>query len=222
MVQPCDDISDFDLIRRMAGQEIDPAGARNAWAAFYVRHQNNLLSVCMWHHEYLLGADGVRDLAQDAFIKAFDRAATFNHAEICELTIQQRKCRRWLAKIAENLVRDRYKGQPQVDIVDDETLVNLAGVIDENQNAVQVPETKRLTLLKAGFDLLSESEQTVLRATMFWWQPDQQHQRMPHEAMEQLSKQIGKSVANIRQIRARAIKELKEYVDKNFHDEKAN
>jgi RNA polymerase sigma factor (sigma-70 family) len=222
MVQPCDDISDFELIRRMAGQESDPAGARIAWAAFYVRHQKNLVSVCMWHHEYLLGAEGVRDLVQDAFIKAFDGAATFNHAEICERTIQQRKCRRWLAKIAENLVLDRYKGQPQVDVVDDETLAILAGVIGENQNEIQITENKRLTLLKAGFDLLSETEQTVLRATMFWWQPDHQHQRMPHEAMERLSKQVDKSVTNIRQIRARAIKELKEYVNKNFHDEKDN
>jgi DNA-directed RNA polymerase sigma subunit (sigma70/sigma32) len=70
-----------------------------------------------------------------------------------------------------------------------------------------------MELLKSGFALLTDSEQTILRATMFWWQANREHQRMPHAAMEQLARQVGKRPENIRQIRARALKKLVNYVN---------
>lgn len=222
MVQPLDDITDFELIRRMAGEDVDPACAREAWGVFYLRHRDNLFSICMWHYEYLLGAEGVKDLVQDALMRAYDRASTFNHAEICDGDGQQRKCRRWLARIAENLVRDTYKNQPKVTLADDGSLDDIAAVAGESSGGNGIPDSKRLSLLKAAFDSLSETEQTVLRTTMFWWQPDQQHQRMPNRAMEQLSRQIGKSPDNIRQIRLRALRKLKDDVNDRLNNEKVN
>jgi RNA polymerase sigma factor (sigma-70 family) len=223
MVGPCDDISDFELIRRMADQEIDFAGARKAWGRFYIRHHASLLLVCTYDYGYLIGGEGVGDLVQNAFMRAFDGATTFDHAEACEAVVQMRKVRKWLARIAENLVRDRYRGQPEVRLLDDdEDLEKLGGTTNESSSQIQVPESKRLKLLKSGFALLSEIEQTVLRATMFWWQARQEHQRMPHAAMEELSKQIGKSPANIRQIRLRSMEKLEKYVNENLHNEKAD
>jgi RNA polymerase sigma factor (sigma-70 family) len=223
MVPPCDDMSDFELIRRMADQKIDFAGARSAWGCFYVRHHASLLLVCTYDYGYLIGGEGVRDLVQNAFLRAFDGATTFDHAEACEAVVQKRKVRKWLARIAENLVRDRYRGQPEVRLLeDDEDLEKLGGTTDESSSQSQVPESKRLELLKSGFALLSEIEQTVLRATMFWWQPGQEHQRMPHAAMEELSKQIGKSPANIRQIRLRSMEKLEKYVNESLCNEKAD
>jgi RNA polymerase sigma factor (sigma-70 family) len=222
MVRPCDDISDFELIRRMADQANDLTDARDAWGAFYVRHYRFLFSICMADYAYLLGIEGVKDLVQDAFWRAFNGATTFDHLEACDVTAQERKCRRWLARIAENLVRDRYKGQPEVCMLDAEDLEELGNTTDVSQSDAQVPENKRLKLLQSGLALLSDTEQTVLRATMFWWQADRQHQRMPHQAMEQLSKQVGKSPENVRQIRLRAANKLEKYVNENLQNEKAN
>jgi len=206
----------------MADQKIDFAGARNAWGLFYVRHYESVLMICTYDYGYLLGTEGVRDLMQDAFLRAFDGATTFDHAEACEAVVQKRKSRKWLARIAENLVRDRYRGQPEIRLVDDEDLERLGGATDNNPTEIQVPESTRLKLLKSGFALLSDTEQTVLRATMFWWQAGQEHQRMPHTAMEQLSKQVGRSSASIRQIRLRAVQKLEKYVNENLHNEKAD
>ncbi|MGB8065006.1 MAG: sigma-70 family RNA polymerase sigma factor [Candidatus Sulfotelmatobacter sp.] len=206
----------------MADQNIDFAGARNAWGRLYVRHHSSLLDICRYEYGYLLGREEARDLVNDAFVRAFDGATSFDHAEACDAIVQERKTRKWLARIAENLVRDRHRGQPEVRLVDDEDLERLGGATDDSPSQIQVPESKRLKLLKSGFALLSDTEQTVLRATMFWWQADQKHQRMPHTAMEQLSKQVGKSPANIRQIRLRAVKEIEKYVNENLHNEKAD
>jgi RNA polymerase sigma factor (sigma-70 family) len=221
MVEPCDDISDFELIRRMADQENDFAGARIAWGLFYRRHQAFLLGVCRSDYVYLLDVDGVSDLVQDVFMRVFNSSSTFNHAEVCGNEIQRRKCRRWMARIAENLVRDRHKAQEGVHLVDDEQGETLIAVQNEDISEVGAPESERLKLLKSGLALLSEVEQTILRATMFWWQADQQHQRMPHAAMEQLSKQLAKSPENIRQIRSRALKKLEKHVNENLNNEKA-
>jgi RNA polymerase sigma factor (sigma-70 family) len=215
MVPSCDDISDFELIRRMADQKADFAAAKDAWGRFYVRHHPFLLRVCTSDHGYLLGRDGVKDIVQDAFLRAFDGAATFDHREACETVVQERKLRGWLSRIAENLVRDRFRGQPEVCIVDESEIDRLDCALGGNPVEGQDPESERLKLLKSGFALLSDLEQTVLRVTMFWWQPDQQHQRMPNAAMLQLSQQVGKSPQNIRQIRLRAMRKLQRHVNEN-------
>jgi RNA polymerase sigma factor (sigma-70 family) len=222
MAPPCDDISDFELIRRMADEQANFAEARGAWGHFYVRHHRFLLRVCMADHRYVLGAEEVKDVVQHAFFRAFDGAKTFHYTEDCPSVIQERKSRGWLIQIAENLVRDRFRNKPEVSLLDDNEIDRLTSTADAERDNDSIPESERLQLLRAGFILLSDVEQTVLRATMFWWQGDQQHQRMPHSALLELSKQTGKSPANIRQIRARAVKKLEKYVNENIQDEKAN
>ena len=159
----------------MADQKVDFAAARNAWGCFYIRHHASLLRACTCDYEYLIGTEGVGDLVQNAFLRAFHGATTFNHAEACEAVVQERKVRKWLARISENLVRDRYKGQPDVRLLDDGEDLERLGPEDESASQTQVPESKRLKLLKSAFALLSEAEQTVLRATMFWWQAGREH-----------------------------------------------
>jgi RNA polymerase sigma factor (sigma-70 family) len=220
MVSPCDDIPDFELLRRMAEKQANFAEARIAWGYFYVRHHRFLMRVCMADHRYVLGMEGVKDIVQQSFLKAFDGAETFDYAEVCEVSVQSRRSRGWLVQIAENLVRDRFRNQPDVCLVDDGEIEQLPATVVEEPDANPVPESKRLSLLKTGFTFLSEVEQAVLRATMFWWQPDQQHQRMPHTALVELSNQIGKSPENIRQIRNRAIRKLEKYVNRNLDDKK--
>ena len=220
MVLPCDDMADFDLIRRMADQRSDFAAAREAWEKFYLRHHRVLIYICMSDHGYLLGQDDVKDVVQDTFLKAFSRAETFNYQESCQADIQERKCRAWLAAIAENIVRDRFRGQPEISIVDETEVERIESPGQETTDETEIPEPERLKLLKSGFACLSEIEQTVLRATMSWWQPGQQHQRMSNAAMQELSRQIDKSPENIRKIRSRAIDKLEKYVNENVQDEK--
>ena len=206
----------------MADHEPDSSEARDAWSFFYIRHHQFLRRVCASRHGYLLGLAGVKDLVQDAFINAFNGAHTFNHAEQCGAPEQMLKCRGWLLAIAQNLVRDRYRGQPEMCLVDDADLEALAGGSDGDPDQIEEPQSERLRLLKSGFGLLSDAEQTVLRATMLWWQADRQHQRMPESAMQQLSKQIGKSPDTIRQMRLRALRKLEKHVNENLHNEKAD
>ena len=91
-----------------------------------------LVRVCTSRHGYLLGLAGVKDLVQDAFVNVLNGAHTFDHAQPCEAFDQQLKCRGWLVTIAQNLVRDHYRGQPEISLVDDADLERLAGASDGN------------------------------------------------------------------------------------------
>jgi len=219
MVLPCDDTADFDLIRRMADQRSNFAVAREAWEHFYLRHYRVLMYICLSDHGYLLGQDDINDIVHDTFVKAFSRAETFDHKESCPPDIQQRKCRAWLAAIAERIVRDRFKGQPEISLVDTTEIERTESTSQESTDQTDVPESERLRLLKSAFASLSEVEQTVLRATMSWWQHDQQHQRMPNAAMQELCRQIDKSPDNVRKIRSRAMEKLENYVNENLENE---
>ena len=215
---PCEEIADFDLIRRMADQKSDFAAAKHAWECFYVRHRRILMYICNSDHGYLLGQDDVKDIVHDTFLKAFTRAASFNFLESCEPAVQEKKCRAWLATIATNTVRDRFRGQPEISILDATELEQIESPLQENSDEM-APEPVRLSLLNAGFAGLSEIEQTVLRATMSWWRPGEKYQRMPNAAMQELSRQIDKSPENIRKIRSRAVEKLEKYVSENVRDE---
>jgi len=222
MVPPSDDIPDFELIRRMAEQGADFPGARDAWGHFYVRHHGFLLRVCMHSYGYLLYVNGVKDLVQDTFLKAFNGAATFDHAECCETALQERKCRGWLFRIATNLLRDRFRGQSEVPVVDEDDVEQVGGSASEASDdpQEQAPQGDRRALLESGLTQLSDAEQTILRATMLWWDGSRKHQRMPNDAMQQLSRQTGKSPENIRQIRLRALKKLEKHMNESLHNEK--
>jgi len=219
MVLPCDDMTDFELIRRMADQRSNFAAAREAWEQFYLRHYRVLMYINMSDHGYLLGQDDINDVVQDSFLKAFNRAESFDYQESCPADVQERKCRAWLAAIAENLIRDRFRGQLEVSLADETEIERIETPKQEAADETEIPEPERLRLLKLGFAQLSEVEQTVLRATMSFWQGDQEHQRMPNAAMQELSRQIDKSPENIRKIRSRAMDKLEKYVDENVQNE---
>jgi RNA polymerase sigma factor (sigma-70 family) len=219
MVLPCDDMTDFELIQRMADQGSNFAAAREAWEQFYLRHHRVLMYISMSDHGYLLGQDDINDVVHDTFLKAFNRAGSFDHQESCPADVQERKCRAWLAAIAENIVRDRFRGQLEISIVDETEIERTESPRQETTDETEIPEPERLKLLRSGFAGLSEIEQTVLRATMSWWQADQQHQRMPNAAMQELSRQIDRSPENIRKIRSRAMDKLEKYVNENLQNE---
>ncbi len=216
MVLRDEDVDDFELIRCMADKDANPALAREAWAIFYVRHRAYMLRVAALAHGDLLGTDRVRDAVQDGFLKCYKGAGNFDRADCCEPPVQQRKVRAWLGRIIENLIRDFFRGQPQVAFVDSEDLDDLTPGSLAEADQPEVPADKRLQLLENGLSLLSEEEQTVLRATMLWWRAGARQQRMPSSAMSHLTTQLGTTADNVRQIRSRAMKKLRNHVNEGL------
>jgi RNA polymerase sigma factor (sigma-70 family) len=213
MTDPTGGAPDFELIRQMADNACDPVSAREAWGHFYVRHHQFLSRILVSVFGEAARRGWLDEAVQDSFMKAFHNASTFDCDEQVPPERQQKQARAWLARILENLLRDRFHGHQEVSLLNDGDVEDRCSASVSDVSDSDPPESDRLKLLKSGMTLLSEVERTILLSTALWTRTGEQHQRMPHEVMTELSRTTGKSPENVRQIRSRALKKLKQHIN---------
>jgi RNA polymerase sigma factor (sigma-70 family) len=199
--------SDAELLRIMATGVQGTERVRKAWAEFYTRHHQYILRVCTRSFAGVVGNGRIEEIVHDTFVRAYERAGSYvaDHEE--DQAIARRQVRAWMGKISENLVKDYFRREPTVSILDEDT----ADV--EADNAVDCEQTvlsNRQQRIEEAFDRLSEREQEVLRSTSLWYKPGEKHQRMPNSVMKNLSESLRVKPSNVRQIRARAVAKLKQ------------
>jgi RNA polymerase sigma factor (sigma-70 family) len=202
---------DCELLCRMADQARDLSARREAWGVFYGRHARYLHGACARAHSKLIGIDRVPDAVSDTFLRAYEKAATFKLSGASPED-QQRAVRAWLVRINENIVRDYFRSAPGIAFVEDSELERRRDAHGDVEPTSGGPVDGRIRLLEEGLDGLSEREQRVLRETVFWYVDGARQQRMPHAAMERLAKELDTTPVNIRQMRARAMATLRQYV----------
>jgi DNA-directed RNA polymerase specialized sigma24 family protein len=191
----------------------DPAGARCAWGLFYSRHVAYLWAVCSRAYADLLGGEaGVADLVAETFRRAFERAETFDARDVTEPQRQQRLVRAWLGRIAQRLAQDVLRGRGRLNA---RTLspeqwqeVGAAPIRDEEDS----PATGDVALVREALGVLSDKEQLVLRVTMQWYRPGDEHQRLPNAVASDLAATLRTTPENLRQIRRRAMRKIHDYV----------
>jgi RNA polymerase sigma factor (sigma-70 family) len=202
-------LSDGELLHVLASEGRESPRVQAAWNEFYTRHVDYLYRVCMRAHRARIGEGKVGDVVHDTFIRAYERAATYEEPEAAEDGLRHRQIRAWLGQIANNIVMDLFRREPQISFVDDKELQEVQ-VREEEPNE----SCGRLKLLEEALDNLSDREQDVLRATAQWYVPGQKQQRMPNSEMKRLAADLQTSAANIRQIRLRAIRKLEDAIDR--------
>lgn len=208
-------LGDLELLRLMAaGDNL----AVHAWEEFFERHKLYLYGVCKRAFAPVVGEHRVEDIVQDALVKSFEKASTLQNESNLDVDSQRRLVRSWLGTICENIVRDYFRGQPQVDFVDEEVLdaheshesrqlVEESDVKDDSQS------TTRLQLMEEALQTLTEREQEVLRTTGMWFKPGQKAQRLPNHIMTELAVSLNTTPLNIRKIRERGIAKIKRYIE---------
>lgn len=202
---------DSELLRRMADEACERSARREAWGVFYERHAQYVYRACAGAHSKLIGIDKVPDAVTDTFLRVYEKAGTFK-AVASSTEDRQRAVRAWLMRINENIVRDYFRGAPRVTFAEDSELEEQESGGYETHPTADGPVNTRTALIEEGLKQLSEREQLVLRETVFWYVPGARQQRMPHVAMERLAKDLGTTPTNVRQIRARAMATLRQYV----------
>ena len=71
------------------------------------------------------------------------------------------------------------------------------------------------TMREAVFegDLLNEKEREVLITTMEYYKPEEEHQWLPNGVAEELGRRLGVQVESITQIRRRAYRKIRTFVE---------
>jgi DNA-directed RNA polymerase sigma subunit (sigma70/sigma32) len=71
----------------------------------------------------------------------------------------------------------------------------------------------KLRLLREALDTLTERERDVLRVAALYFRPGEEHQRLPNEVSAELARRWDTTNENLRAIRSRAAKKLKQYLE---------
>ena len=203
-----DHVSDAELLERVSRKASNAGAARAAEAEFYARHARYLYGVLVQRVRRPLSLSGreVEDLVQETFFRAFARAGTYSGGDAWDEESQRRRSRAWLGRIAQRLLADwladarEVSASPYID-----TLV-------EPEPAPPSSRSPRLRLLREALETLNERERDVLRVAALYFRPGEEHQRLPNEVSAELARRWQTSNENLRAIRSRATKKLKEYL----------
>jgi len=211
--------SDAELLGLVARAGVEPDGnglaseGRAAQAAFYERHVRYLYGVLARTQRGGLAQAGLgaEDLVHETFERAFVRAATFDAGGIDPRDEPDRarvRTRAWLGRIATNLLVDRLGRTREVS--DSPFLEHVTSPpIDDDPPPSEPPSVKLVT---AGLEALSERERDVLVVSALHYRAGD-HQRLPNDVSAELAARWATTNENIRAIRARAMKKLREFID---------
>ena len=191
------------------GREEDPDLARAAWGAFYSRHVSFLYGVCFRAYGRRLGSHGVEDLVAETFRRVYTHGARrYQGAGVEDAEAQLRRVQGWLTTIAEHLACDILAG------------CRLERTHFEQEEWQDVPEKQEEPVSEITADVcramrstLNDREEDVLRTTFHWHDPTREHQRLPETALSDLAKRWDTTPDNIRQIRSRALRKLKDALE---------
>lgn len=201
-------LSDAELLEQVSQRAADGGAARGAEAEFYARHAGYLYAVLMQRARRPLALSGreVEDLVQETFFRAFARAKTYNAGDTSDEDGGRRRSRAWLGRIAQRLLADWLAGAREVSA--SPYLETLA----EPDAPPPSSRSPRLRLMSEALDSLSERERDVLRVSALYFRAGEQHQRLPNAVSAELARRWGTSAENVRAIRSRALKKLKDYL----------
>jgi RNA polymerase sigma factor (sigma-70 family) len=199
------ELTDADLLERVAGRDRDARAAHEAEGELYGRHVRYLYGVLSSRQQRMLTLAGIsaEDLVQDTFRRAFERAHTFSTDGISDPEQLRRRTRAWLGRIAQNLLADTLERVREVSAT---PYVERVSCEEVDEPPASSPE---LRMVREALEELSDREQDVLRVTALYFRAGE-HQRLPNAVSAELADRWSTTSENVRAIRSRAMKKLKE------------
>jgi RNA polymerase sigma factor (sigma-70 family) len=201
-------VSDAELLERVSRRAADPSQARTAEGELYGRHARYLYGVLVTRVRRPLALSGreVEDLVQETFFRAFARAHTYTSGDAWDEESERRRTRAWLGRIAQRLLADWLADAREV------AASPFLDTLAESEAVFLSSRSSQLRLMREALDTLSERERDVLRVAALYHRPGEEHQRLPNEVSAELQRRWQTTSENLRAIRSRATKKLKDYL----------
>ncbi|MBL8202582.1 MAG: sigma-70 family RNA polymerase sigma factor [Blastocatellia bacterium] len=204
------ELSDEELVLRMADNKQNLVIAKAAWGELYERHREYVFKVLCKISGKWLGLDDElrRDFVSEVFIKAYLRANTYTPQNFTDPDQSRRWVRAWIGKIAKHLLVDwqrRNKG-----------IIPLS--YDDEKNQEEVDNSEEMPLfhkqessakVQRALEKLNLNERLVLRAYAPYWKGEGKQLIIPDDELTELAETLGTSKANIRQIKKRVLDKIK-------------
>lgn len=203
---------DEDLLVYMSWRSEYPELAQAACGEFYERHKLYLYAVILRSHGKSLGREGVSDMTTETFMRVFERAQTYKPCGSEDADTQRQNVRAWVGAIAGNVCMDYFRdSDTHLVLVDEWTNDADPTHHDKDEECNQLSD--ELLLIHEAMVTLTDREQEVLRVTMAYWKNDGSQERLPNHVAEDLARSFETTSANIRKIRERAMKKVRNFVE---------
>jgi RNA polymerase sigma factor (sigma-70 family) len=204
--------SDELLLNLIANGDTDQALADEAFTEFYNRHKRYVFLTAGKMANGLFDNDEKSDLAQETFIKAFEKANTFKGSGSDDSTQERRWTRAWLGKIANNLMIDKIRKKKGILLLSyDDDMVKAESEL--NRAVGSPPRSSEERLVQEALGQLTEKEQRILWLAALNYSPGDKELRIPDSDLDELATTYNVSKASIRQTKKRAKDKVRNYLE---------
>lgn len=203
--------SDEDLLVYISWQKDQPEASKAACSEFYQRHLKYVFAVIKRAFGEELGQQGVEDMVTDTFLRVFEKAGMYQPCGEKSPDRQRRNVRAWMGAVAMNVCRDHFRHpDTRLTLVDD---WHDHQAHRRKQDDCPVVLTDDLKCVHEAMKHLNDREESIVRVTMAYWKIGEEHQRLPNKVADDLARSLDTSPENVRKIRERAMKKLKEGIE---------
>lgn len=218
VVRELDGASDATLFKLMAASVKKPEAAQDALGELYQRQLDILYRRCSRFSRALGGEGGVRDLIQDTFVRAFDRADTYVPNEGIGPLRQRMRTTRWLVRIASRLFLDIRESQAReqelrlgewYDRLAEEARTLSAHASEMDGEHPSAESQARCKLARDALADLLERDRYIVLVSLDWYDRRRvQPFQVPPDVIEAICEKYQITANYYRQIRVRAMKHL--------------
>lgn len=194
----------------MAEKASDEVSAHEAFNEFYYRYHEYLERVCARAcFRFEKQNNGLANAVfNNTLARIYEGAETYMKIEdITDHAGKTLRMKAWLGKIAENelykLLNDEKNFRHNTELNEDMIVFDT----QPEDCYEETPPCAEMLALESAWQILTEREQVILRYSFLY---HEEGKYLPHETIEYLCTTYGMLPSNVRQVRCRAMKKLKE------------
>jgi RNA polymerase sigma factor, sigma-70 family len=195
--------SDEELLILVSDKDENRTEAQQAFTIFYNRYKTFLWNLCVNVCRKCKKPDDeelAKDLFQNTMISVYAYGHTFNS--------KKSKVTTWLSRIAKNELYRLLRNSKELRI-DEEMELMVESVVDEKSANGYEFESSEQKVLKEALEFLPEREQEILLTYIMY---EDGNKQLPKEIRQYLLDKYATTQENLRQIKGRSLKKIKDII----------
>lgn len=202
------------LLLYMDEKKDDPENAKRAFGEFFIRYENFVGDLCSYILSNLVNGKSHEDLVMEVFYRIYEKAGTFDWGKANNTSEVRKSIELWITRIAKNMAIDWRRNEDR----ESSKLEEYSPIFQEQKNGTPTswhPLDKQAhEVLSEEFDKLSDRDKEIVKQSGLYFNLQKGKSDMPSEVIEQIVEEYDTTPENIRQVRFRFMKRVKEKANK--------
>lgn len=202
-------LSDLEVLKLIGNS----AQSDQAFNEFYRRYRRFVSSSCKsCTKEFDPTGHLANDIFQVTFVKVAINGYKFKLPDGAKVQDQSLYIKGWLSRICKNELISYTRKYPlsKENAEMDSGTQNIKEQFYNSDESTEEPKTIEAQILESAVASLSESERIIVMTYMLYYDPLTPNRHLPDEVLKKLCSDLNTNAGNIRQMKSRAMKKLKD------------